>query len=134
MMRIRVVIVAALMAAALCACGTEPADSALAAPVVKNGVMRPGEDCVEVYFEWEPVDGADGYEVKTQNKYYEEETYREPAEVLETVENSYVAGAQDYFDFKIKVRAIKEDGGSRVYSEWSNEAVGSAYEAADVAK
>ena len=25
----------------------------LAAPVVKDGELRPGEDCVETYFEWE---------------------------------------------------------------------------------
>ncbi len=100
---------------------------ALSVPVVKDGVMRPGEDCVEVYFEWDLVEGADGYEVSEENKYYSEKNYREP-EVVETMDNFYVATAQDYFDFRIKVRAFKGDEADRTYSEWSSSAIGSAYE------
>ncbi|SFC97402.1 putative quinol monooxygenase [Butyrivibrio sp. YAB3001] len=77
--------------------------STLGVPAVKDGVLRPGEDCAEVYFEWDPVEGADGYEVSEENKYYSEKEYREP-EKVEVVDNSYVTGAQDYFDFRIRVR------------------------------
>ncbi len=113
--------------------GQNATDAAiLAAPVVKDGVLRPGEDCVETYFEWEPIDGAEGYEVTVQNKYYEEETYREPAETFEITDPNYAAGAQDYFDFKIKVRAYKGSGDARIYSDYSNEAVGSTYDEAEI--
>lgn len=101
-------------------------DTALGVPAVKDGVMRPGDDCVEVYFEWDPIEGADGYEVTMENKYREEEEYREP-ETTEVTENSYVAGAQDEFDFRIKVRAFKGAGDDRTYGEWSSLATGSAY-------
>ncbi len=149
MKKLRVVLIGVVMAVSICACGkdtvdqgselvVEPienteevsetsADTALLTPQVKDGVTRPGEDCVEVYFEWDPIEGADGYEVSSQNKFYEEESFREPEEIVETTETSFVAGAQDYFDFLIKVRAFKGSGDSRVYSEWSNEAAGFSY-------
>ena len=149
MKRLSLILTAAVMAVTICACGKESADqgsglavepventesvsevaadSDLATPQVKDGETRPGDDCVEVYFEWDPVEGADGYEVIEQNKFYGEEEFREPEETVETTDTSYVTGAQDYFDFKIKVRAFKGDGDSRVYSEWSNDAYGFSY-------
>lgn len=99
----------------------------LSTPEVKDGVMRPGEDAIEVYFEWEPVEGADGYEVEAQNKFYSDETFGEP-EIVEVTDNFYIETSQDYFDFMIKVRAFMGDGENRVYSDWSNEAVGFSYE------
>ena len=142
------VAMATLMAATVVGCGSnkvtdsgasntvsEPeavnADT-LGIPVVKDGVLRPGEDCAEVFFEWDPVEGATGYEVSEENKYYSEEEYREP-ETVDIAENSYVAGAQDYFDFRIKVRAYKGEGAERTYGEWSPFATGSAYETETVA-
>ncbi len=95
-------------------------------PVVSDGVTRAGEDSIEVYFEWDEISGADGYQVYEDYKYYEEEEYREP-EYYETTETAFVAGAQDYFDFRISVRAYKGQGESRVYSEWSDFAQGSTY-------
>ncbi len=149
MKKFGLVMTVALTAIAMCACGKEASNqgsepevettentgnttetseaSTLAVPEVKDGVTRSGEDCVEVYFEWNPVDGAEGYEVSSQNKYYEEENFREPAETVETTDTSFVTGAQDYFDFQIKVRAFKGSGADRVYSDWSNEAVGFSY-------
>lgn len=138
------VCVAMFMAAAVVGCGNDKvADSGAASgavsesevvevdtlgvPTVKDGVLRLGEDSAEVYFEWEPVEGADGYEVSAENKYYSEKEYREP-ETFEIADNSYVASAQDYFDFRIKVRAFKGSGADRVYGEWSSFATGSAYE------
>jgi hypothetical protein len=109
-------------------CGDSKAvESALGVPTVKNGILRPGEDCVEVYFEWDTVEGADGYEVSEESKYYSETEYREP-ENVEITDNFYVASAQDYFDFRIKVRAFRGNGAERVYGEWSSFATGSAYE------
>ena len=101
--------------------------STLGVPAVKDGILRPGEDCAEVVFDWNPVEGADGYEVSEENKYYSEKEYREP-ETVEISDNSYVTGAQDYFDFRIRVRAFKGNGAERVYGEWSSFATGSAYE------
>lgn len=138
------IVMAMLVAVATVGCGSnEAADSEIASetvseteifeevtlgvPAVKDGVTRPGEDCVEVYFEWDPVEGADGYEVSAENKYYSEKEYREP-ETFEITDNSYVAGAQDYFDFRIKVRAFKGEGSERTYGEWSSSATGSAYD------
>ena len=150
MKKFSIVLTAALMAAVV-GCGSNDAaeqneglkiekigesesssqDSELSVPVVKDGVTRLGDDCVEVYFEWEPVDGADGYEVSEKNKYYEEDSYRDP-ETSETTECSYVTGAQDYFDFIIKVRAFKGAGDNRVYSDWSSFASEKAYDEADI--
>ncbi|MCR5558255.1 MAG: hypothetical protein K6F75_11955 [Butyrivibrio sp.] len=149
MKRFTGVLVVAAMAVALCACGKETAeqssgltvepientesvsepaaDVTLATPQVKDGVMRQGEDSIEVYFEWDPIEGADGYEVSSKNKFYEEENFREPEETVEVTDTSFVTGAQDYFDFLIKVRAFKGSGDSRVYSEWSEEAAGFTY-------
>ena len=86
-----------------------------------------GEDAVEVHFEWDAVEGADGYEVEEVNKYREEQEYREPAITSETTETTYVDSAQDEWDFKIKVRAFKGTGSERVYGEWSSFAEGSTY-------
>ncbi len=113
---------------------SEAADVALATPVVKDGVMNPGEDSIEVYFEWDPVEGADGYEVSSRNKFYSEEEFREPEEIVEVTGTSFVTGAQDYFDFLIKVRAFKGSGDSRVYSEWSEEAAGFTYTDDEIAE
>ena len=149
MKKISAMLMAAVMAVDVCACGNESApangglnvepiesveettevsaDTALAVPVVKDGEKRSGEDCVEVYFEWGAVDGADGYEVSMQSKFYGDESFSDP-QTVETTDTYYVAGAQDYFDFLIKVRAFKGDGETRVYSEWSEEAAGFSYD------
>lgn len=105
-----------------------PETTTLGIPQVKDGVMQPGEDAAEVHFEWDPVEGADGYEVSVQNKYFAEKEYREPAETVETTDTLYVDGAQDYFDFRIKVRAFKGNDSERVYGDWSSFAEGSVYE------
>ncbi|MCR4601272.1 MAG: hypothetical protein K5767_05975 [Clostridia bacterium] len=110
-----------------------PADVKLAVPAVKDGVTRPGEDAMETYFEWDKIEGADGYEVSVQSKFYSDETFSEP-EIIETTDSSYVASAQDYFDFLIKVRAYKGTGADRVYSDWSKEAAGFSYDESEVAK
>lgn len=108
-----------------------PASGALATPVVQDGVMREGDDCVEVYFEWGAVEGADGYEVSVKSKFFSDEEFGEP-EVVETTDNFYVASAQDTFDFMVEVRAFTGSGDSRVYSEWSQEAAGFSYDDSDV--
>ena len=106
-------------------------ESELSTPVVKDGVTKPSDDCVEVCFEWEPVDGAEGYEILEQNKYYEEDSYGDPV-TSETTECVYVTGAQDYFDFIIQVRAFRGTGDNRVFSDWSSFASGKAYDEADI--
>ncbi|SFC47716.1 hypothetical protein [Butyrivibrio sp. YAB3001] len=109
--------------------------TALATPTVNAGGTEPGEDQISVRFEWKPVEGADGYEVIEENKFYKEDTYREPEEEqkVDTSQTTYVTGAQDYFDFRIKVRAYRCEGDNREFSEWSEYAYGSTYDESDVA-
>lgn len=113
------------------------AKKGLIAPEVKEGVTKPGEDAIKVVFEWNPVDGADGYEVLEENKFSEEDELREPDSDSTTVttDTTYVSSAQDDFDFRIKVRAYRGDGENREYSEWSEYSYGSTYdkEAVDAA-
>ena len=84
MKKYSVILAAVVLAASIMACGTGAAgggestaevsvealsteetapeqakDTALGVPVVKDGVMQAGEDCVETYFEWNAIDGAD---------------------------------------------------------------------------
>ena len=108
--------------------------TALATPTVNAGVTEPGEDQISVRFEWEPIEGADGYEVIEENKFYKEDTYREPEEEqkVDTLQTTYITGAQDYFDFRIKVRAYRGEGDNREFSEWSEYAYGSTYDESDV--
>ncbi|MCR4893057.1 MAG: hypothetical protein K5989_12865 [Lachnospiraceae bacterium] len=103
---------------------------ALQIPVVKDGIMEPGEEAIEVVFEWEAVEGADGYEILEESKYRTEETFREPENEVtaDTSQTTYRTGAQDEFDFRIKVRAYNGKGDDREYSEWSDYAYGSAYD------
>ncbi|MBR4639822.1 MAG: hypothetical protein IKO79_04585 [Butyrivibrio sp.] len=105
----------------------EAKDSALAAPTVKDGVKKQGPEGQDVYFEWNSVDGADGYEISVKSKYCEEQEYTEDASTYETTDNFYTVGAQDDFDFIIKVRAYKGEGANRTFSEWSTEAKGATY-------
>ena len=100
-------------------------DVALTVPVVKDGVTVLGYDCVDVYFEWDEVQGADGYEVTTDMKASSETEYREgETRVAEVTEPAFFTGAQDEFDFRIKVRSFKGEGSSREYSDWSEPATG----------
>ncbi len=102
----------------------------LQAPVVKDGATEPGKEAINVVFKWDSVDGADGYEVHEENKFYEEDEYREVNEDSSsiTTDTTYVTGAQDDFDFRIKVRAYRGDGENREYSEWSDYSYGSSYD------
>ncbi|MCR5755898.1 MAG: hypothetical protein K6G30_13940 [Acetatifactor sp.] len=132
-----IALVMALMVA-LSGCGesavsTANDDYVFTAPQVKDGVTRLGDDAVEVLFAWDPVDEADGYEVSVQSRFYTEEEYREP-EYIETKENQFIATAQDYFDFRIQIRAFRVDADEKVYSEWSDYATGSTYTEEDLAK
>ena len=104
----------------------------LETPVLKDGVTVEGMESVDVYFEWEPVPGADGYEVCSESKFYEESEYRDPV-TTEVTDPSFYTGAQDLFDFRIKVRAFKSDGAEKKYSEFSDYAYGSSYTPDEIA-
>ena len=108
----------------------EAVKESLKTPVVKDGVTEPGEDAINVVFEWTPVEGADGYEVLEENKFCEEDEFREPESDSTTVttDTTYVSSAQDDFDFRIKVRAFRGNGENREYSEWSEYSYGSTYD------
>ncbi len=116
---------------------TEPASDvveALMPPNVKDGVTEPGEYEICVTFEWDPISGADEYEIYEESKYRDEDEYHEPVAGLisHTPQTFYVTGAQDDFDFRIKVRAYRGEGENRVYGEWSEYAYGSTYDKTDV--
>jgi hypothetical protein len=105
----------------------EAKDSSLAAPTVKEGVKKPGHEGDDVYFEWNSVDGADGYEIYVESKFCEEQEYTADGSTYETTDNFYTLGAPGDFDFIIKVRSYKGEGASRTFSEWSKEAKGATY-------
>lgn len=105
----------------------EAKDSALAAPTVKDGVKKEGNEGTEAYFEWNAVDGADGYEVAVQSKFVEESEYVDDSSTYETTDNFYSLGAPGDFDFIVKVRAYKGKGSDKTYGEWSKEAKGATY-------
>lgn len=106
---------------------SENIEKELDAPTVKEGVLTPHESYSGVYFEWNEIEGADGYEVSTESKFYSDDAYGNP-EIEEVKDNNYEAGAQDLFDFRIKVRAFAGKDNDRSYSEWSAYATGSAYD------
>ena len=59
-------------------------EETLMVPEVSMGETKPGEDAVEVVFTWDAVKGADGYEVYEENKFYDEDEYRESEGVTST--------------------------------------------------
>ena len=67
--------------------GTEEQITILTTPEVKDGVMLKGEDAVETHFEWNSVEGATGYEVAAESKFYEDKDYSEYGTV-ETTDTS----------------------------------------------
>ncbi len=98
----------------------------LPAPEVEAATARTEGDAVVVCFDWDAVEGADGYEVSVEEKYSGEEEYREPTTV-ETSDTEYMASAQDDFDFRIKVRAYTGEDENKSYGEWSSYAEGKTY-------
>ena len=45
----------------------------LPTPKVNPGVMHVGEDAINVEFTWSPVEGAEGYEVLAEDKFYKDD-------------------------------------------------------------
>ena len=90
-----------------------------------------GDGFIPVCFEWNAVEGADGYQIWEESKSRSEETYHEPEydSASYTSETYYLANAQENnIDFRIKVRAYRGEGDNWEYSEWSEYAYGSYYE------
>ena len=112
-----------------------PTYTPLVAPEIEDGVTREGDDCVEVYFEWEAVDEADGYEVFVQQKDHGADKFSDDdAVVEETDETSYVISTQDAMDYEIMVRAYKDSDDGKTYSVWSLKATGTSYDEELLAK
>lgn len=101
----------------------EKAEETLEAPVVNEPDRTDGPEAITLDFTWEPIEGADGYEVEERSKYIGDDVYQDPI-IIEQGETFWTTGGQDEFDFKVKVRAYKGEGKDRIYSEWSNEATG----------
>lgn len=105
----------------------------LGTPKVKDGEPRHTEEAIEIVFTWDPVEGADGYEVDCQSKFKDSNEYKpykkwdQTTTYFDTKEPSYVASTQDLFDFMVKVRAYKDVEGVRSYGDWSNAATGNSY-------
>ena len=107
----------------------------LKVPDVKAGEMRPGVDCIEVHFEWSPVEGADGYEVFAEEKLMDTDVYQrikefgQESDAFETKRTLYIAKSNDYVDYRVKVRAYKKKNAFERYtSGWSSYVTGSTYE------
>ena len=79
-------------------------EDALTAPKVKDGVTRKGATGTEVYFAWEPVDGAEHYEVVVEHKKSAESEY-DIKEVTYTNAPNYTYTAQGDYDVRIMVKA-----------------------------
>ncbi len=98
---------------------------ALEVPKVNNGVNYFEPDYISIHFNWNAIDGAEGYEVceeiKPENA--ADDLYGEP-QISEATDHYYLTGGQDDFVHRIKVRAFKNKDGKRVYSEWSPYAEG----------
>ncbi|SFU89986.1 hypothetical protein [Butyrivibrio sp. INlla21] len=117
---------------------SEEESKGLAAPIVKGGVMKEGSEAIDVEFEWNPVDGADGYEVDIQSKAEDAKEYTpyEPGytelekdgDYFITTDTKFVASAQDDFDFQIKVRAFRAEDEDKTFSDWSKVAYGQTYD------
>ena len=79
-------------------------EDALTAPKVKDGVTRKGATGTEVYFAWEPVDGAEHYEVVVEHKKKAESEY-DLKEVTYTNAPNYTYTGQGEYDVRITVKA-----------------------------
>ncbi len=100
--------------------------SSIAVPKINDDpVLLPGPDSVELHFTWEPVNGADGYEVwREVENYLKAGDYIEPR-LDDVTDHYYCTGGQDDFTFRIMARAYKLEKGRKIYSEWSQYATGS---------
>ena len=79
-------------------------EDALTAPKVKDGVTGKGANGTEVYFAWEPVDGAEHYEVVVEHKKKAESEYN-LKEVTYTNAPNYTYTGQGEYDVRITVKA-----------------------------
>lgn len=79
-------------------------EDALTAPKVKDGVTGKGANGTEVYFVWEPVDGAEHYEVVVEHKKKAESEY-DLKEVTYTNAPNYTYTGQGEYDVRITVKA-----------------------------
>ena len=79
-------------------------EDALTAPKVKDGVTGKGANGTEVYFVWEPVDGAEHYEVVVEHKKKAESEY-DLKEVTYTNAPTYTYTGQGEYDVRITVKA-----------------------------
>lgn len=107
----------------------------LPTPKVNPGVLHVGENAMNVEFTWAPVEGAEGYEVLAEDKFYKDDElsykpyklYGQDTDYYYTTETKYTAVAQDDFNFRIQVRAYKGEGANRRYSMWSDFAFGNSF-------
>ena len=107
----------------------------LKVPNVKDGELHSTVNGVEVRFEWDRVEEADGYEVFAEVKPIDSEVYQridefgQKSEVFETKSTFYIAQSEGNVDYRLKVRAYKKkDGLDRYRSAWSPYVTGSSYD------
>ena len=92
-------------------------------PQVKDGVTKIGEEGIETYFEWDPVEGADRYEVMIEGKPDGSTSYN----LLEsnyTSRTEYSYTGKLNYNIRIKVRAYSEGEDGELCGEWSEFAEG----------
>jgi len=96
-------------------------------PVVEEGITEIGDRGVEVKFTWEPVEGADKYDVYVEGKQRDSLAYKYIEDVI-TSDPNYSYSDELNYDIRIKVRVHNDSSKSNVQSEWSEYATGSTNE------
>ena len=96
-------------------------------PEVKDGVTKITDRGVEAYFEWEPAEGGDRYEIICEGKPRGSSNYTKLEEMYTNMPN-YSYGAGLNYDVRIKVRAYNGNVQDGLCSEWSEYVEGNTYE------
>ena len=78
-------------------------------------LFRTGPGAIEYQINWQPVNGADGYEF-----YYDFEITSLSEQMVDTPGTAYTVGFQNTVNLKGKVRAYKKVNNQKVYTQWSN--------------
>ena len=102
-------------------------DGIPAVPEVKDGVTKITDRGVEAYFEWEPAEGGDRYEIICEGKPRGSSNYTKLEEMYTNLPN-YSYGAGLNYDVRIKVRAYNGNVQDGLCSEWSEFVEGNTYE------
>ncbi|MBO4457817.1 MAG: hypothetical protein J5802_08865 [Butyrivibrio sp.] len=77
------------------------------------------DDREDFVWSWDPIEGSKGYEIDIKYKYLDQDY--ENYMCIESDKSSYVSfeSEDDEYSYLVQVRAFRDEGGSRIYSQWS---------------